>query len=76
VRKGVPVLKKDWKNPRMNNENYEWALEMKASDSLMMSSAMSVTDATSANCEIGASYANDVAQAYSITTLRLTSTSI
>ena len=72
----MPVLKKDWKNPQMNNENYERARKMKASDNSMMSSAMSVTDATSANCEIGVSYANDAAQAYSITTLRLTATSI
>jgi hypothetical protein len=72
----VPVLEKDWKNPQMNSENYERAREMKASDNSMMSSAMSVTDATSANCEIGVSYANDVVQVYSITTLRLTSTSI
>ena len=72
----MPVLEKDWKNPQMNSENYERAREMKASDSSMMSSAMSGTDATSVNCEICVSCGNDVAQTCLITTLRLTSISI
>jgi hypothetical protein len=75
VPKAVPVLEKDWKNPRMNNENYEKEQELRVLGNLM-SNAMNVTYVTNVSCEIGVSCASGVGQAYSIETLRLTSTGI
>jgi hypothetical protein len=61
--KAAKVPAKGSTSPRMNSENYERAREMEASDSSMMSSAMSVIDATSVNCEICVNCGNDVVQA-------------
>lgn len=66
----VRALEKEWKNQRMNNANYERAVEMKVSDNLM-SNETSVTYVTNVNCEICVSCGNDVAPAYLIARTRL-----